>query len=400
MRHMKIFAAAILGAAGGLATLPASAFETPREGKAEQYLGQLVKGPNYKIAPSVRSDGFMRIFIIESSYGRFQVNGVDLVRVFISELRAVDALEKMSQSEVFAQAFGKAATAPLRFGADLLTNPVDAVGRSLSGVANMVDRAGAGMANQRAARETPMGSLLGVDDARREIAIGLGVDPYSDFPPLSQKLQEIAGAAASGGIPVKVALAAIPGGVGLAISSASSIESVKDALRDKTSAQIIQDVRATLFQLGVPNETITRFVENRTYTPTDLLVMARALARLNAGNTEIFIAGAADANAREIAFFHRRRAELLASRSTDLGGVTSFVPVAGFALNQTRNGNVVAAFPFDEVAWTPVSARTFNAITPELRRGGGKPVLVIHGAVTRMAADELKKLGWQIVQLR
>jgi hypothetical protein len=232
-----------------------------------------------------------------------------------------------------------------------------------------------------------------------EIAVGLGVDPYSDFPPLAQKLQEIANAAAGGGIPVKVALAAIPGGVGIAISSASSVESVKDTLRDRTSAQIIQEVRTTLAQLGVSNETATRFVQNKAYSPTDMLVVARSLARLGAGDTEIFVARAVDASSRETAFFHRRRAELLASRSTDLGGVTRFVPVAGFALNQTGNGNVVAAFPFDEVAWTPVAARTFNAITAALR-GGGKPVLVIHNAATKTAAAELKKLGWQIVQLK
>ena len=66
----------------------------------------------------------------------------------------------MSQSNEFGKAFGRAALGPIKFGADLVTNPADTVQRSLSGIGNMFDRVGAGLSNSRADRDEVMDSLL------------------------------------------------------------------------------------------------------------------------------------------------------------------------------------------------------------------------------------------------
>jgi hypothetical protein len=382
---------------------PSMALEIPKDGDAATYLGALSQGSNYQVDANVRGDGFMRIFLINTNYGRYQVNGVELTKVFIQELRALDALEKMSHSDVFAKSFVNAATAPLRFGANLIVNPFGTVGGTVSGVANMFDRANANLADPRASRATAAESLLGVDDARRALAVALGVDPYTDFQPLAAKLTEVANAMAAGGLTVKTALAIIPGGVTLVVSSVSTAQSLGDTLRDKTSAQIVQEVKSRLHQLGVHLHTVARFVGNRAYTPADMLAISRALGRLRANNTQAFINRVADANSREIAFFQRSRAELLAARSNDLGGITDFTVVAGVPLNRTRSGNIVAAFPFDDLAWTANVERPARAVTSELRRDGflaRKPLLATTGAITPMASSELQKLGWQVTQLR
>ena len=128
----------------------------------------------------------------------------------------------------------------------------------------------------------------------------------------------------------------------------------------KSAAQVIAEVRTILLSLGVPEETTSRFVENRNYTPADLLIMARALAQLGAQNTAIFIALAAEAGTRNAAFYQRVHTELLAARSAELGGIAGFVNVAGHVVTVTRAGNVVAAFPFDGLVWTAVPQRTFS----------------------------------------
>jgi hypothetical protein len=76
--------------------------------------------------------------------------------------------------------------------------------------------------------------------------------------------------------------------------------------------------------------------------------------------------------------------------------------VVGFPINRTRNGNIVAAFPFDELAWTEIPERTFNAATSEMRRSGAAvtPIFATSGGVTPMAAREIQKLGWKVVQLK
>jgi hypothetical protein len=380
----------------------ANALELPKPEPANKYLGKAATGSNYTVKPMVRSDGVMRIFDVDTSYGKYAFDGVEFAKLRLHELDAVAALEKMSQSDAFGQAFGRAALGPIKFGADLITNPADTVQRSLSGIGNMFDRVGAGLSNNRADRDNWMESLLGVTDTQRELAVSLDVDPYTDFPPLAQRLKEMASAMASGSLPVRAGLSLVPGGVGIAVSSVATVSDAKDTLRSKTAAQVIAETRATLLSLDVPDESVSRVVENRNYTPADLLIMARALKKLNAQNTAAFIDHAAGAGSRNVAFYQRRRAQILAARSSELGGITSFVTFGGQPINVARNGNIVAAFTVDDIAWTEIQQRTFIAATTEIHRTnpGATPVLATTGAVTPMAAAEIGKRGWKIVQLK
>jgi hypothetical protein len=398
----RAFIAALGGAALGAlaACTSAAALETVKPEAAQKFLGPAFTGPNYTVKPLARSDGIMRIFDVETPYGQYQFDGAEFAKMRLQELKATATLEKVSQSEAFVAAFGRTALAPAKYGVDLITNPVDTIGRSLGGVANMFDRVGAGLANNRADRDNLPDSLLGVSDSQRELAVELGVDPYSDFPPLAEKLKQVAGALAGGGLPVKAGLAFIPGGVGLAVSSASTVGNAKDVLSNKTPSQLIAEVRKILKPLDVPDETVDRFVENRNYTPADLLIVARALAQLGAQNTGVFVALAAEATTRNAAFYQRVDAELLAARSAELGGIAGFITVAGHVVTVTRGGNVVAAFPFDGLAWTAVPQRTFAEVTTGLPSGSGTPVFATSGEVTPMAAAEIGKLRWKIVRVK
>jgi len=266
----------------------------------------------------------------------------------------------------------------------------------------MFDRIGAGLSNTRADRDNVVESLLGVSDTQRELAVSLDVDPYTDFPPLAQRLKEMANIMAGGGLPVRAGLSFVPGGAGIAVSSVATVSSAKDTLRDKTAAQVIAEARATLASLGVSDESASRLVENRNYTPADLLIMARALKQLNAQNTTDFVDHASGAGSRNVAFYHRRRAQILAARSNELGGIVSFVTFGAQPINVARNGNVVAAFTVDDIAWTEVQQRTFVAATAEIQRAkpGATPVLATTGAVTPLAAAEIGKRGWKIVHIK
>jgi hypothetical protein len=378
------------------------ALELPKPEPVEKYLGKAATGANYTVKPLARSDGVMRIFDVDTPYGKFAFDGVEFTKLRLHELDAVAALEKMSQSEAFGQAFGRAALGPIKFGADLITNPADTVERSLSGIGNMFDRFGAGLSNTRADRDSLVDSLLGVSDTQRELAVTLDVDPYTDFPPLAQRLKEMAGAMAGGGLPVKAGLSFVPGGIGIAVSSVATVSDAKDTLRSKTAAQVIAETRATLLALGISDESVSRLVENRNYTPADLLIMARALKKLGAEDTTAFVEHAAGAGSRNVAFYHRRRAQILAARSNEFGGIVSFVTFGGQPVNVARNGNIVAAFTVDDIAWTEIQQRTFVSATAEIRRTspGATPVLATTGAVTPMAAAEIGKRGWKIVHIK
>lgn len=401
-RRGRVFAALVASLGLMVASSATRALELPKPEPVAKYLGKAATGPNYTVKPLVRSDGVMRIFDVDTPYGNFAFDGVEFAKLRIHELNAIAAIEKMSQSEEFGKAFGRAALGPIKFGADLITNPAGTVERSLSGIGNMFDRVGAGLSNNRADRDGFVDSLIGVSDTQRELAVDLDVDPYTDFPPLAQKLKEMAGVMASGGLPIKAGLSFVPGGIGIAVSSVATVSDARDTLRSKTAAQVIAETRATLLGLGIPDESISRLVENRNYTPADLLIMALALKKLNAENTTAFVDHVAEASTRNIAFYHRRRAQILAARSNELGGIVSFVTFGGQPINITRNGNVVAAFTVDDIAWTDVQQRTFIAATAEIQRmkPGATPVLATTGAVTPMAAAEIGQRGWKIVHIK
>jgi hypothetical protein len=382
-------------------TIPhaALAFETPPTAQAEAVLRAEATGPNYRIDPEVRSDGLMRLFVLRTRYGAFDVDGEDLMRERIRELQALRKLQAMSESTVFLQAAGKAAQAPLVFGQDLIDDPKATLQKSMSGVGNMFGRIGAAIDNRQANRDNVATSLLGIDAARRALAVELGVDPYTDFAPLASKLNDVATASALGGLSIRAALAAIPGGAGMAVSSTSTVETIRSTLVEKTSAQIVEEVRATLAQLQVPPSVSSRFVENRRYTPADLLIMARALAEFHAENTQLFIARAVNAETREEAVFQRHRAELLARHAKDYG-IGAFIDVGGFPLNRLNDGRVIALFPVDEVSWTERVAGMFQHVAGAAPHEHGQPLLVTTGELTPMAKEGAGQLGWTVEHLR
>lgn len=372
----------------------ALATEVPPEVSAASLLRGNEKGPNYTVLSPVQSDGLMRIFRVETPFGTYRVQGDAQLKTRIRELAAVRRLETMKASDTFVKSLGQAAAAPLKYGADLITDPKETLTRSVSGIANMFDRIGAGVRNQGASRDNVATSLLGIDTARRHLAVELGVDPYSDFPPLQKQLEDVATAAGLGGLSIQALTMAIPGGAGVAVSSVASANTFADTLKQKTSAQIIDQVSATLKRLGVPDATVVDFVRNRSYSPADLLAISMALQQLNAKRSSIFIAKAADARSADEGAFQTQRAVAIARNSAILGGIRSFVDVGGFPLNLTANGRLVAVFPLDELAWTDRVEGMVTRLDAARPKDGPAPILSTNAAITPMAAAELTKLGW------
>ena len=123
-----------------------------------------------------------------------------------------------NKSQVYVEAAAKAAKKPVDLAVGLVTNPVGTVQQSMSGVGALFSRVGSGVANMGNSRDNVAGSLLGVSSAKRQIAYKLGVDPYTDFKPLADALNDMARVTALGDLTVSGAFMAIPGGAGMAVS--------------------------------------------------------------------------------------------------------------------------------------------------------------------------------------
>ena len=108
-RRRRVFAALIASLGLMVASSASRALELPKPEPVAKYLGKAATGTNYTVNPIVRSDGVMRIFDVDTPYGNFAFDGIEFAKLRIHELNAIAAIEKMSQSEEFGKAFGRAA---------------------------------------------------------------------------------------------------------------------------------------------------------------------------------------------------------------------------------------------------------------------------------------------------
>ncbi|MGI9415338.1 MAG: hypothetical protein ACR2PM_16810, partial [Hyphomicrobiales bacterium] len=354
-----------------------------------------------RVEDPVYGDGLLHIFSLRTNYGSYRINGNAFVAARILELRALASLNEASQSETFVDAAVKSGLSPVEFAGNAVKNPVGTVVNTVSGLGGLFGRIASGVTNPGASEEGLIADVAGVSAAKRAIAAKLGVDPYTDFEPLDNKLTQVARATALGGLGVKVALTAIPGVAGTAISGVSTAGSVTNLIRDKTPAQLLDLNRSRLKSMGVGRKTIKRFLKNERLTPSDQTVIVAALSQLSGvRNRAIFVQRAAGADTRELVFVHRARAEMLARHHKSVGKLGDFISVKGLVFNRTRDGQVLGVVPLDLFAWTELAGGALQVVTQELKRkkmmNGGE--LRISGRATPLARKMAEALGWRVVE--
>lgn len=377
--------------------------ENPPTFKASALLGPAMQGPAYKVAQKVPSDGYVRIYTLQTPWGPVVVHGDHRLQTRFKELAAVDAMERTSQSKAFGDAVVQAGMKPVQFAGQLVTDPVDTVKNTVSGVGNLFNSIGSGIHNMGKTPENAIQGITGEAKQRRLIAYNYGVDPYSTFPPLKQKLDQMSNAAAAGGLAVTGAFIAIPGAAGTIISNVSTAGNINEMVRDYSAAQLMDMNRKALLKMGVSAGLAEQLLDNTNYTPTDMTAMTAALGTMGRlQNLDALLGLAAQAGNRDDAEFMRWRIELMASYQQKMRSITGFVAIAGVPMPMatTRNNGLLGIFPLDALSWTADTSRSLTAITQAARAQGitGPLNLIITGTATPLAQKQLAKLGWSVQQ--
>ena len=254
------------------------------------------------------------------------------------------------------------------------------------------------MANAGKTQDQAFGGL-GADQKRRELASKLGVDPYTDFAPLAERLTKLSQAAATGGLVVSGALMVIPGAVGIVVSNVSTGGKVSEAMRDYTAAQLLDINRQKVAAMGLDRQGADALFANRNYTPLDMTSMVAALETVPAEGRPDFLRRAAGVNKREAAYFNRRYAEMVADFNARTKSVASFVSLGEFPFNQLRSGGVIGLWPVDALSWTPATRGAISNAAAAIKRGNlGRAELRITGQATGRAKQGLKELGFSITE--
>ncbi len=378
----------------------ATAIEPQTRHDPAALLGAEVAGVNYRVEGPVTGDGFLRNYRLHTAYGDFQVRGDSLLKIRLSELAALAALKKFNGLETYGAGLSRAVKAPFEFVGGMVTKPVETLDETATGINEWFDRIGAGINNPDSNPDGTIASALGVSQVKRQLAYKLGVDPYTDFPPLAKRLNDLGQAGAAGEITVAAALTAVPGAAGMAASGVSTAGNVRTLVRDKTAAQLQDLNRENLKGLGIKDATTKSFLGNRVYTPTDQTAMVTSLGYLaDVRGLDAFVARLAQAPTRDVAIFQRRRVEHLVAYHKSISPLHSFILLKGFPFNRTKDGRVIGIFPLDEFAWTDRSAQLIRSVTEDLQRQNqmGGAEFRVTGSITPAARQNLAVYGWQSV---
>ncbi len=414
LRHALAFC---LMAGSAVATL-AQATEAAKTATASAIWGERAKGTTYRIHDQVESDGLYRTYVFETRIGKFTVISDALMARRLHEYAVFEQLQEDSGVAHFLGSFGSSAIAPLKFGGQLLTSPIETTKQSFQGVGNFLDSLSASGENKDSERGSFMGGVLGTDRARRELAAQVKVDPFTDFTPLAIRLQELAAARGMGALSMSGAMMAIPGGAALpsmtvnttrtvvyTASSAGRAEALQNALRSKTAGQIVRDTKEKLAELASA-KVIETFTDNRNFTPTDIYVIALALEQIKAGNTELFLQKCASVQERTSAYLRRRQAEMYAGLHRNLP-IARFFESNGYLIAQLKDKRALLAMPADHFLWTERNKQDFVELRDSLRehmtekpaKAGKDKMVVITGDFSPMAKTELGRLNWDTARV-
>jgi hypothetical protein len=398
-RASACFGAAATAAIFAVATAAFGAeIERPASFNPGKIPGITASGQNYTILNPVRSDGFLRVYNVRSPYGDFTVVSDAMMQIRIRELAAVAELDKLTESAEFNNALAQAGLAPVKFAGELLVNPVEALGNTLAGIGNQIGQIGSGIHNAGKSQDQAFGGF-GADQKRRELAAKLGVDPYTDYAPLQARLQKLSQAAAAGGLVVSGAMMAIPGAAGIVISNVGTSSRVKDSLRDRTAAQLMDINREKMMAMGLDRGTADALLQNRNYTPLDMTSMVSSLEVVPVPGRDAFLRRAVNVNRRDAAVFNRRYTEMVADYHLKNKSIVSFVSAAEFPFNQTAGGAVIGIWPVDALSWTESTSRAMTGAASAIRSNRlGRPELRISGQATPRAKEALRELGFTVAE--
>ena len=361
-----------------------------------------LEGPDHEIYPYVYNDGINNIYELDTTHGPLKAESTALLNIRLNELDALQKLEKAKRTTSYAKALANAAAGPLRLTRDLIIRPVSTVSGVVTGVGSYFRNIGYSIYGSKSEQEGGfVKEAIMFSNAKRMVAGRVGVDPYSSYQPLQERLNSISWAAYAGGITTSVLFMGIPGTTGTAISGTNFGSQMNERILTTAPADL-KKLNAKLLGLMDVHKSVARvFLDHPKYTPTRTTYVVGSLELMNGvADRSIFIERASLAQDESVAFYFEQQVELMAGYHGNVTPVAKFVEVGGLPFLQTQEGTIVGIFPCDHIAWTEdVAARAYGntaeavkTLYPDIT---GKE-LWFEGTVSNRARESLERMGWKV----
>lgn len=415
LSNITLFSSALALSAAAAAQ---QGYEEPRRFKADEFAPPaLLRGPLHSVDETIGVDAGLARFVVRSRFGTWDALGLEMLDIRVSELPALEQLEKVNRSDEFAKAAGQALTAPVEMVGTFLQNPADTTGSILTGLGTMVGRVGrtvgsiltnVGDSVTEAApqqkpilqpQSAPLGTgiprsinsdPLGYNDARRGWAQRLKVDAYSFNAGLSERLDKLASVTFAGSF-----------AVGLVVSTVAAplyyAEQTKSAALAESYQLPPADIEARneerLKKMGVEGPVVRTLFRNAFFTPTLQTALVLGLENLGdvAGRADV-VAFAARAASENDARYVNNAVLLLAQHGRRVEALARVRVADNFLVAEAKGGRLLLSSPLDYMSWA-------KATEDLARRDDLKAAerwLLSAGRVSPRAVSELAALGWRV----
>jgi hypothetical protein len=361
-----------------------------------------VAGEHYKIRETVQSSGYMDHFTLDSDYGVFEVTGDAALRKLLREIAAMEALNKIKSTTAFGKALAASAKKPIQFVGNLVTEPVDTVSSIPTGVGRLFSNAYSSITSKKQAGEDSSAeALLTLSTYKREYAYNLGVDPYSSNPVFQKELNRVAWAAAVGNLSFSAATAPIGGGIGLAISYTGFAQKINEYLKDNPPSQIRSDSEKHLSSIGISEEGIKKFLENKFFSPRHTAVIVASLMKLeDVKGRDVYLQYASTASDEEQANFMMQIAEMMRGFHEKVSPLKEISMNSDFVTASAANNSVLFPLPIDYGIWTESAEKILgNMVSASASSADGKSFeLWVTGTISPLARKNLEALGIKVME--
>ena len=378
------------------------AAEAPATFRAYDLLpGSNLSGPNYAIKETVINDGFINHYTVVVDGKKYIIAGDALMRERLNELAALQTMEKVKQSNIFKKSLKSAGTAALKGTKSLITKPVDTIKGTVKGVGSFFSSVGHSMFGGGSEQEeSVLKTVVGFDAAKRKFAFKFNIDPYTSFPPVKERLDEIAWAGTAGNLTVSAAFQGIPAPAKGAVTVTKAAHGLPKYLLDNTPADLKKSNARKLSQMGVHASLAEAFLEHPKFSPTQKTMLVNALANVGISNREIFIQRAVLVQTEEMAYILRRWAQSIEAYHRKIKPVQRIVLLGKAPVLQRSDGIIIGIFPADHLAWSDDVGKRYAAIMKDISNvqgvTGGE--LWFEGTVSASARALLESHNWVVIE--
>jgi hypothetical protein len=382
-------------------------FEELPELKASEILKpEFFKGPHYVVREPVPTSAGMNQFTIDSDFGVFEADGNEMLLQRLKEIDAIARLGDVSRTDAFKKSLMDAAKSPLNSAKNIARDPAQAISNVPKGLMKFLGRAKESVANAgkgggggNIGDGSRMKDAIGYSDKKREIALAMGIDPYTTNTVLQKQLDDLAWASWAGGFSFSIATLPISGAAGAALTVTGVNSTVEDLLHEKTPDELEQINRSAFRAMGASASDSDRILHGGAFTPTQATAFAVHLKALKGvTNRGAFVKVAAQKSATEADALFCVYTAALMDQINQKTPIARIVMLGDFPICVAKDGTIIVALQWDYAAWTAGAASFIDDLQKLARKSnpGAHISIDLSGEISPRLREELEKRGMAV----